>query len=137
MPASQPPEHCRLVFHDSEVSSIAADGHAVVIKFSAALVHGCAGLLGATTDTGYLQSVELVCLGVESMQADAGCMGRLTNGVLTTNSQRLSAVPMPYDTVDTCALELEFTNGSRATLRASGVQLKLTDASRFIESFSC
>jgi len=137
MPASQPPEHCRLVFNDSEVSSITADGPAVVIKFSAALVHGCAGLLGATADTGYLQSVELVCLGVESMQADAGCMGRLTSGVLTTNGQRLGAVPMPYDTVETCALELEFTNGSRATLRASGVQLKLTDASRFIESFSC
>lgn len=137
MPASQPPEHCHLVFHDSEVSSITADGHAVVIQFSAALVRGCAGLLGATADTGYLQSVALVCLGVETMQAEAGCMGRLTSGVLTTQGQRSSAMPMPYDTENTCTLELEFTNGSRATLKASGLQLKLTDASRFIESFAC
>ena len=133
----QPPEHNRLVFHDSEVSSIDTTANTVVIKFSAAVVHGSAGVSGADATTGYLQSVALVCLGVESMQTDAGCIGRLSSGVLTTNGQRMSAVQIPYDTSDASKLELEFTNGSRVTLNASGLHLKLSDDSRFIESLAC
>ena len=137
MHASQPPEHSRLVFHDSEVSSIDTTTNTVVIRFSAAVVHGRPGLSGADATTGYLQSVALVCLGVASMQADAGCIGRLSSGMLTTNGQRMNAVPMPYCTSSASKLELDFTNGSRVTLNASGLHLKLSDDSRFIESLAC
>lgn len=135
--ASQLPEHSCLVFHDSEISNIARDDQTVVIVFSAAFIHVESAHAGFNTPTGYLQSVQLVCLGVESMQADASCFGRLSGGEVLVNGQRMSSVPVPYDTSAACMLELEFTNGSRVTLNATGLQLRLTDTSRFTESFSC
>jgi hypothetical protein len=124
-------------FHDSEISSIETDGADAIVKFSAAYVHRSSGRPGIDSGAGFLQALELICIGVQSFHKEDGCVGELSGGFLAKGKQQMCLVPIPYETSEECTLELLFTNGSRAHIRASGIILRPTGDARFVESFSC
>lgn len=107
----------------------------MVVRFSAAYVHRLVD--GRDEDSGYLQSLELVCWGSSAMQQDPGCVGRILAGLLTVGDQAMKRLPIPYEATGETALEMTFTNGSRFHATASGVAVRLAGAGKLVESFAC
>jgi hypothetical protein len=126
-----------LEFHDSEVSTVQSKDRDLSILFSAAYVHRSEGEQGVDAGSGYAQALEIL-LQRASWSGELGaCLGRLSNGYLSSGGQRLSLVPLPYEFDGPISVELVFQNGESLTATAERVVIRFLGEPRFVESFKC
>ena len=121
----------QLEFHDSEVRSVALEGAALTITFSAAFVQ--ADGAGA----GYVQSLVITCTGASVDGPLVDGVGRLSHGKLWVNGVVLPAMPFPYSAPGPVRVELQFSNGTRLAIAAVSLVCRFTGDAKFVESFAC
>lgn len=129
--------HAALEFHDSEVSSVEFQGENFVIRLPAGYVHRSNGRPGIDDGAGFIQALEIACLGPVDVQQDPGCVGALSHGVLRADGQTLVMLPIPYEASGNIELELTFSNGSICRVHSRGITLKALGDARFVEWFKC
>mgnify|MGYP003343576628 CR=1 FL=1 len=122
-----------LEFHDSEVAEVGLCGRDVVVRFSAGYVHRT----GTGEGAGFLQSLELVCLDVDDWSQESGCVGRLSEGTLQIDGERLAMVPVPWEAHAPTMLSLTFANGAACEVRSRGMRLQPVGEARFVEWLRC
>jgi hypothetical protein len=65
------------------------------------------------------------------------CLGKLSEGQMFVGEQRLSLVPLPFESSEPVKLDLMFQNGESLTAFASRAAIRFTGEPRFVESFGC
>ncbi len=124
-------------FHDSEVSwTEMRNGH-FIVRFSAACVHPAGSKSTMDATLVYAQSVELVCHAATIDILDDGCIGRISEGALSIQGQRLRRPALPGDIQGDVILELCFANQSVCRIRCVGVSISSVGEPRHIESYRC
>lgn len=123
---------------DSEIAQIHRQGEDLHIRFSAArLVEG--GKSGA--GEGLWQPMLLICkqmvLVGSGLEAVLAVFGRLRDGQVQIQGQRLRSLPLAFDSEAAYALELDFTDGSRCRIAGRGLQLQPESRQSSVQSFQC
>lgn len=126
-----------LELHDSEVASIDVNATEIKVRFSAAYIRRSNSRRGIDAGEGYIQSLELRLSAAHVLMRDDGCVGRISDGEIAVDGDRLSFAPIPFDKKGEVQLSLVFTNGSRFEARGNGVTLQAAGEAKFIESFKC
>jgi hypothetical protein len=126
-----------LEFHDSEVSAIQSRDESLSVAFSAAYVHHSEGVPGVDPGSGYVQALEMLLQQVSWSGSLGSCLGRLSDGHISVGGQRLSLVPLPYESGESIKVELVFQNGETLNATAAQVHIGFTGEPRFVESFRC
>jgi len=126
-----------LDFQDSEVSSAELQGSQIIIRFSAALIHGTDDKHNVDDGPGFIQALELTIDKPIVIETDSGCIGRLSQGILRVAGTTIKHVPIPYEATADVELELAFSNGSICKVVGQGVTLKPTGEVRVAEWLKC
>ena len=120
-----------LEFHDSEVRDVVADGDAVRIRFSAALVHG------ADRERGWLPSVVLTLAPATLVGDTAHAVGKIGDGGVRQDGCMLSRLALPGTLAGELELTLRFANGTPLAVRGRALTLSVADDARFAQDLSC
>ena len=126
-----------LEFHDSEVRAVRSKDESLLIVFSAAYVHHSEGVPGVDAGSGYVQALEMLLQQATWSGSLGSCLGRLSDGHISVGGQRLSLVPLPYESGEPIKVELVFQNGESLNATAARVHIGFTGEPRFVESFRC
>jgi hypothetical protein len=120
-----------LVFADSEVRDVVADGTAVRVRFSAASVRCARG------DRGWLSAVVLT-LDDATLAGDAThAFGRITEGRLRHDGAALARLALPATLAGDLELSLRLANGTSLSVRALALALAVAPDAVFTEDLSC
>ena len=119
--------------HNSTVSTITTEGRSVIVSFSAAYIHH--GNPGLDADTGWIQPARLE-IKEASMKGEFPSANTILDGVLWVgNVEHSNFIPIPFDTLDTVRLHLEFVSGNPVTLTGKGATLEIFGEPKLIENF--
>ena len=126
-----------LEFHDSEVRAIQPKDGDLSIVFSAAYVHHSEGVPGVDAGSGYVQALEMFLQQAMWSGSLKSCFGKLSDGHVSAGEQRLSLIPLPYESSAPVKVELVFQNGESLVATAARAVIRFIGEARFIESFRC
>jgi len=130
------PDNFVFEFQDSEVSSAELKEQQFVVQFSAAHVHRSRSKDGIDLD-GFLHALVLTIFQPSTIQKDSGCLGRISQGELRVEGNRITRVPIPYEANANVELELSFSNGSMCRVSGQHVTLNATGEVKFVEWLRC
>ena len=126
------------VFCDSEVASVAIEGDVLRVQFAAAHVTEPDATSLAGRVRGYVDGVELRCLGGPwaALQPN-GLMGRLVEGRVRLEGSWCGRLPLPVMLDGPAPIELRFANQSELNFTATSFSLAAPPGAVFGESFAC
>ena len=121
-------------FADSEVAQCTTTAQRLELRFSAARVYEDA-------KTGSGEGVWMPMLLICELSAPLGIelqgIGRLNEGSVRINGQRLRLLPLPFVLNEAHQLELEFANGSRCVAQGQSLQIQSLNPQCAVGSFQC
>ena len=120
-----------LVFHDSEVRDVVADGGDVRVRFAAASVRNANG------ERGWLTSVTLVLSDATLLGDTTPAFGKLVEGHLRHDGHDIGRPAVPVTLAGRIELALRFANGTQLTTHGRSLALNVADGARFAEDLSC
>ena len=126
MPMTQPP--LLITLQDSEVSAIDTANGQAIVKFSAARVHRRAAHVGA---------VELSITGAAFASCTQGCIGRLADGEVRLDGERLVSLPVPWELQGVVSLSLVFANGEEFRASGRALHVRVRGEPRLVEHLHC
>jgi len=126
-----------LEFHDSEVRSVEPREASLLVTFSAAYVHRSNGHPGIDSGSGYVQAVEMEFLDATWNGPMTECVGRLSDGIVTSNGIARSLIQVPFSSNGPVSSELQFSNGSLLSIRAQKLICRFAGEPNFVEVFRC
>lgn len=126
------------VFCDSEVSSVAIEGDILRVRFAAAHVTEPDATSLAGRVRGYVDGVELRCLGGPWAAFHTnGLVGRLVEGRVSVGGSWRGRLPLPVTLDGPMPIELRFANQSELIFTATSFSLMAPPGAVFGESFAC
>jgi hypothetical protein len=123
---TQPP--LLITLQDSEVSAIDTSNGQATVKFSAARVHRRAAHIGA---------VELSISGVAFASSTQGCIGKLADGEVRLDGERLISLPAPLERQGVVGLSLVFANGEEFRASGHALRVRVHGEPRLVEHLHC
>lgn len=128
-----------LGLQDSQVSRIVSVGADLQLCLSAAHVSGPPGCFKEAPgeSVGYLAPVVLIFRQARWQGELALSFGRLAEGELRVDGQRLSGLPLPFRCVATVQARLDFANGVVLEIEADALECPLSGDERFTASLAC
>jgi hypothetical protein len=121
--------------HNSTVSTITTEGRSVIVSFSAAYIHQSEEDPGFDAGTGWIQPARLE-IKEASMKGEFPSANTILDGVLWVgNVEHSNFIPIPFETLDTVRLYLEFVSGNPVTLTGKGATLEIFGEPKLIENF--
>lgn len=122
--------------HDSTVSAITIEDRSAIVNFSAAYIHKSEGNPGVDAGSGWIQAARLVIKEGSIKGESISGPDTILDGVLWAGDvEHSNFIPIPFDTLDTVRLQLEFDSGNHVTLSGKGATLELFGEPKFIEEF--
>ena len=121
-------------FADSEVAQCTTTAQRLELRFSAARVYEDAK---TGSGEGVWMSMLLICEISAPLGVELQGIGRLSEGCVRINGQRLRMLPLPFELNELHLLELEFANGSRCVAQGQSLQIQSLNPLCAVGSFQC
>ena len=121
-------------FADSEVAQCTTTAQRLELRFSAARVYEDAK---TGSGEGVWMSMLLICEISAPLGVELQGIGRLNEGSVRINGQRLRLLPLPFELNELHLLELEFANGSRCVAQGQSLQIQSLNPQCAVGSFQC
>jgi hypothetical protein len=123
-------------FHDSVVASVREADGSVEVVFSPGYVHISSGVPGVHPGEGHLQSVLFRFSEPHITSARPLVVGRVSDGFLHVNHERLSLVAFPFAASGLVKLSLVFVTADTLEVVASSVAVSAAGPSTYVERFT-
>lgn len=120
-------------FSDSEISELEQTPQQLRVRFAAGRVHeGQAG-----SGQGRWLPLLLICEQPAQVEMEPGCFGRLVGGTVMLDGERRTALPVPLQSPEPFAMELEFASGARCRVQGRGLELRALASQCSVDSYQC